>query len=396
MDRSLLKPVENIVRLQHFLNGSSAPVRRREGPFTGLGCALLAFAVLFGGAGIAKADRVVLLPPYGDDDQERLDDIEEVLAAAILAAGHTALTERGAVPEGEEPPSSANEMRAIAEMQNAQYLVVARVSVMHDSYRVAFRVGYAPAGRVEELEVLVYNANEAERLREVMTALLRPEGVGEDAARLTEDPNAPTQNGNAEEEARRRAEEEARRREEEERARREFEEREAARLAAEQAEEDREWDEREQYGVEKQWMVSGGFDFRPIVAYDTTRAGGVMWGFSVRGGRSFADVPGLEIRAALDLVLGASNGFGIAGGAAYLFSPFTDVPLHFGLSVELGLYQALSGNRVPSFMFRGAPTVAWRVTDQFYLEGALPEIQVFSAFGGVASLGVSVRAGYRF
>jgi hypothetical protein len=395
MDRSLLKPVQKNVSLRHFLNGSSARARRREGAFTLLGCAVLAAVLLVAWSATAHADRVVLLPPYGDADQERLDDLEEVLAAAILASGHTALTERAAA-DNASPPETANEMRAIAEMQSAQYLVVARVSFMHDSYRIAFRVGYAPQGRVEELEALVYDANQADRLREILIAMLRPEGVGEDAARLTEDPPAPGTTGNAEEEARRRAEEEARRREEEERARREFQEREEARRRAEEEAEEREWDEREQYGVEKQWMLSGGFDFRPIIAYDNARDGGVLWGFSIRGGRSFAEVPGFEIRAALDLVLGASNGFAVAGGAAYLFSPFTDVPLHFGLSVELGLYQALSGNRVPSFMFRGAPTVAWRVTDQFYLEAAVLEIQVYSAHGGVATLGGSARAGFRF
>lgn len=396
MDRSLLEPVQKNVSLRHFLNGSRTRVCRREGAFTTVGCAFLAAALLSGWAATAHADRVVLLPPYGDDDQERLDDLEETLAAAILASGHTALTERS-TPEDAAPPETANEMRAIAEMQQAQYLVVARVSsFMHDSYRIAFRVGYAPQGRVEELEALVYTANQADRLREILIAMLRPEGVGEDAARLTEDPAAPGTTGNAEEEARRRAEEEARRREEEERARAEFQAREEARRRAEEEAEEREWDEREQYGVEKQWMLSGGFDFRPIIAYDNARDGGILWGFSIRGGRSFAEVPGFEIRAAIDLVLGASNGFAIAGGAAYLFSPFTDIPLHFGLSVELGLFQALSGNRVPSFMFRGAPTVAWRVTDQFYLEAAVFEIQVYSAHGGVATLGGSARAGFRF
>ena len=40
-----------------------------------------------------------------------------------------------------------------------------------------------------ELEVAVLADGEAERLRDVLGAMLRPEGVGEDALRLTEEPD---------------------------------------------------------------------------------------------------------------------------------------------------------------------------------------------------------------
>ena len=80
----------------------------------------------------------------------------------------------------------------------------------------------------------------------------------------------------------------------------------------------------------------------------------------------------------------------------YLFSPLSDLPLHFGGSLELGLAQALTGNRVPSFFARIAPIAAWRFIDQFFLEATLLEVQVLSANGGALTLGGSVRAAYRF
>jgi hypothetical protein len=356
-------------------------------PLLAAGLSLLAVAAP------AKADRVVLLPPDGSDEQERLDDIEEALAVAILAVGHEAVTERA--PVGDAPaPETANEMRAIAELQGAQYLVHPRVTTLHDSYRLALRVGYAPEGRVEQLEVLVYEANEAERLQEVFAALLRPAGVGDDAVRLTADPPPPGA-GSAEADPAADAEAE-RRREEEEARQREFLAREQERAEAEARTEEEAFAARERYGTPKLWMVSLGLDFRPVIAHPTDRAGGVLGSLSVRAGRGFTEVPGLEARVALDIVTGAASGFVLAGGAVYMFSPFAYVPLHIGATVELGLFQALSGNRVPSFMVRASPVVAWRPFGQFYLEGALPEIQIYTAHGGIMTLGLSVRGGFRF
>ncbi|MEM9190116.1 MAG: hypothetical protein AAGF12_13110 [Myxococcota bacterium] len=346
------------------------------------------------GASSASADRVVLLPAQGEEiHRERLDDIEDAVAEAIVATGHEALTESG-VSNDAAPPTTANEMRAVAEIQNAQYLVIIRATIEERSYRLQVRVGYAPETRVEELEALVYFAGEEERLRDIFAALLRPEGLGEDAVRLTQDPQSP-EAAAAEEERRRQEEEEARRREEEERAREEFLERERQReLEAQQTAEER-WENRERYGTPQLWVASLGADIRPIIANDSDRRGGVLGGASLRLGRSFPQIPGLEARVAFDLSGGAQNSIAFAAGAVYALSPF-EFPLHIGGTLELGYHQALSGNRVPGFLVRGGPVFIWRPFSQIYLEAQAPEFMFISSNNGVLTLGASVRAGVRF
>jgi len=353
-----------------------------------------------------RAERVVLLPPRGEAPQERLDAIEEAIAAAIAAVGHGRVTESG-VSLDSEPPSTANEMRAIAEMQNAQYLVVTRVTLQSGGYVLFLRVGYAPAGRVEELQVEVQDADQAARLRLVMAAILRPDGLGEDAVRLTEGSGTEPV---SDEEARRRQEEEAqraaaeaqRRQEEEARQRGEVEARERERLEEARRRRQQEWAERERYGQRAPWMFSVGLDLRPLIAHreiiidGQDRGGGVLGGFSLRLGHSFGGLPGFELRGAFDIVTGASSGFVLAGGAVYLASPFRNAPVFIGGGIETGLFQFLSGNTVPSFMVRASPVIVWRATDNIYVEGALPELMLLTANGGAASLGLSVRAGLRF
>jgi hypothetical protein len=347
----------------------------------------------------AAADRVVLLPPTGTASEERLDHVEEALSAAIRAAGHETLTE-GTVVAGRDapPPETANEMTAIAEMQDAQWVVVTRMTDLEGRYELVLRVGYAPQMRIEELQVTVSNAGEAERLTDVLRSMLRPEGVGDDAVRLTEEDAAPGDDGSAAEDAARREEEERLRGEQEERSRADFERRE--RELAEEAErrEQEAWDNRERYGARegRVWLIQASADMRAIIAVDSDRDGGLLTGLSARIGRAFEGVPGLELRGAFDVVTGATSGFAVAGGAVYYTSPFTDLPVFIGGTVELGMFQALTGNRVPSFLVRVSPAVAWRVADNIYLEGVFPEFQYLSANGGVGTLGLGVRVGTRF
>ncbi len=357
-------------------------------------------------APVASADRVVLLPPSGTAQQEELDRVEEALADAIVALGHEAVTEAGAlgVAEDAPPPETANEMQGVAEMQNAQYVVVPRITALPGQYSLFLRVGYAPAPRVEEIEVSVVTANEAERLRDVMGALLRPEGLGEDAVRLTEPEDAPdtaADEAAAEEEARRREEERARR-EEEERAREEFQARERERQQEERRRAQEAWEAREQYGERGLWLFQVGLDLRAIVAHQEVvvdgedRGGGALGGLSLRLGRAFPDVPGLELRAALDLTTGASSGFGLAAGGVYLYSPFEDIPLFFGGGIEAGYFQFVTGNRVASFLVRASGVAVYRATEALYLEVAIPEVMLLTGNGGVGTLGLSVRGGMRF
>jgi len=142
-------------------------------------------------------------------------------------------------------------------------------------------------------------------------------------------------------------------------------------------------------------MASVGLDLRPLVSHDPDRTGGVLGGVSLRIGHRLGP-PELELRGAFDIVSGAASGFTIAGGAVYLHSPLKNNPLFVGGGLEVGMYQSVTGNRVPSFMARVAPVAAYRIADQIYVEAALPELQILTANGGAVSLGVSVRAGARF
>lgn len=365
------------------------------------------FVLIAAATQVARADRVVLLPPSGTAEVETLDEIEERLAGAIVAVGHEAVTDSAAVgPDAPPPPETANEMKAVAEMQNAGWVVVPRVTPLPGQYRLHLRVGQAAGPRVEEIEVIVLHSNEEERLRDVLGAMLRPEGLGEDAVRLTEPQDGATTttppDGEDADSARRREEEERARLEAEERARQEFEEREAQRRAEEERRAEEAWEARERYGDRGPWMFNVGLDLRPVIAHQEVivegedRGGGVLGGVSIRGGRSFEGLRGFELRVAADFTTGASSGFGLAAGAVYLFAPFEDTPVFIGAGVEAGWFQFTTGNSVASFMGRVAPVVVWRATEGLYFEAALPELMLLTANGGVGTLGLSIRGGTRF
>ncbi len=369
--------------------GSPSPRRTRRGLVFTLGLLLLGVLLpLFTPNGVA-AERVVLVRPRGEAELERLDHIEEVLAEAILGAGHSAITELVPTDPDAPPPQTANELRAVAELQSAAYVVIPEVTAaLHDSYRLSLRVGFAPDTRSEQVEVLVWNENELDRLTDVFQALLRPEGIGDDVLRLTEDPPRP--GTPPPDEAAEQAEEESTE------AQEQFVEREAERAAQAQEDAQASWEARERYGQSAPWMLSAGLDFRPLALVPDGRTGGLLGSLSLRVGRSFEGVDGFEVRGVVDLTTGAQSGFSVGAGAAYLYSPFEDLPIHFGVSLELGLAQALTGNRVPSFFLRLAPTAAWRMVDELYLEAALAEVQYLSAGGGVMTLGFSARVAFRF
>jgi hypothetical protein len=342
---------------------------------------------------VASADPVILFPPTGEENEEFVDHVEEALADALIALGHQPMNESLAISA--PPPGTGNEMRAVAEMERASWVIIPTVDGTASIYRLHLRVGQATDGRVEELEVTVVGAGEAERLRDVLGAMLRPEGVGDDAVRLTEEPDdAAAEAARAEEEARRlREEEEERAREAA--AREEFEARERERAEDAERRQRQTWEDREQYGQRStRWMLSAGVDVRPIVAAPAGATGGFIWGLSARLGYTIEDVDGLEIRAAIDGFGGSSSGFAIGAGAAYLHSFFQDFPLFLGLSVELGLFQPLTGNNSASFMLRAAPTVTWRVTSELHLEAAVAEVMYLSV--GAATVGGALRVAYRF
>lgn len=353
---------------------------------------------------LAQADRVVLYPVAGRADDARLREIEERMAAILREQGHTLVPP----PTAERPDSSAG-MENVAGATNAAYVVVAEVDPLRAQYRLHLAVYYQPTGRLEDLVATVLEAEERERLSDILSSMVRREGLGEDALRLTgvAPPDAPP--GETEEERLRREAEEAARREEEERARREAEEAERRRREAESA-----WASRPQYGSDGHWMlqlqVGGAYAARLGGLPGAVQNDGGLLDVGARLGRSFDGIDGFELRGGFDVITGSfagpvtsdgsapSVGFtalALHAGAAWLGSFFVE-PIYIGLGGEIGVVFALTGARNVGFSGRASALFAWRPTEHVVLEASIPEIGVLTPGSGLFSIGASVRAGYRF
>jgi hypothetical protein len=376
---------------------------------------LLAFTVsvlaVFAFAAPVRADRVVLFGVEGQSDGSRRAMAEDHIRTALRALGHEVVPGRGA------RPTTSAEYDATARASTASYVVVADVDALPGQYNLHVSVGTELSSRVEELVVSVTFAEEDERLRDVLGAMLRPAGLGEDALRLSGvESDADRAAREAAEAAAHQAEldaaqhaldEEAaaeaalRRAEEAERQRLEDEARQRAeREAAEaHATEQTRWDQRPLYGAGGAWMIqiagAGGYATPLAQRIDGHAAGGGFGLVQARVGRIIDGTGGLELRAGADVFFGLGTALDLVVGATYQFSPFVE-PIHLGVIAELGLSIAFSGPRDVGFVLRAGGVVSWNPTGGFYLEVALPELGVMTNGTGQFVFGASVRAGYRF
>jgi hypothetical protein len=367
---------------------------------------------------LAHADRVVLYPLGGRADQDRLDDIEERVAGILRDQGHTLVP-----PTNAQRPSTSAAMQSAASAGTAQYVVLADVEPLRGQYRLSIQVYFAPAGRTEDLVVSVLEAEEAERLSDVLSSMVRREGLGEDALRLTGDGEPTVDPGpTVDPEAERLAEEERRRQEEERRRREEEERREAEERAQREAQEAREraqtaeqaWNTRAQYTSDGHWLVQlaiGGAYAAPLGSIPALAqaSGGGVFDVRLRVGRSFDGLDGFELRGGIDFLTGAFNGtspggsdlslgfmgLGVHVGAAWLGSFFVE-PVFIGVGGEVGVIFTFTGSRDVGFSGRLGALFAWRPIEHLTIEASIPEIGVLSPGSGVFSIGASVRAGYRF
>ncbi len=369
---------------------------------------------------LAQADRVVLFPVAGGAEDARREEIEQRLAELLREQGHTVVA-----PPSAERPESSSAMESVASVTNAAYVVVAEVDPLRAQYRMHIAVYYQPTGRLEDLVVTVLEAEERERLSDILSSMVRREGLGEDALRLTGEGGPATPPGETDEERAAREEAERLRREEEERQRREAEE--AARQEAEaQAQREAEeaerrrreaqsaWDSRPQYGTDGHWMVQlqvgGGYATRLGSLPGAVQGDGGLLDVGARVGRTFDGLDGFELRGGLDLITGSFAGpvtsdgsapgvgftaLAIHVGAAWLGS-FLVEPLYVGVGGEIGAVFALTGARDAGFSGRIGALFAWRPVPHFVIEASLPELGVLTPGSGVFSIGGSVRAGYRF
>ncbi len=372
--------------------------RSRFAAFT---IALLVWAVPV----LAEADRVVLYPLGGDAEQARLDDIEERVATILRDQGHTIVP-----PPSASRPSTSAEMESVASAANASYVVVAQVDPLRGQYRFEIHVYYLPAGRLEDLVATVLESEEQARLSDILSSMVRREGLGEDALRLTGEETTPPPPGETDEERQRREAEEAARREAEEQARREAEEaarREAEEQARREADEaarraeqaQRAWNERPLYGADGHWMLQLGGSGSYAIALGELpamhQAGGGLFDVSFRVGRTFDGLEGFELRGGLDYTTGVFSALGIHVGAAWLGSFFVE-PFYIGAGGEVGVIFPFTGSREVGFSARVGALFAWRPIPHLVIEASVPEIGVITPGTGAVTVGGSLRVGYRF
>ena len=341
-----------------------------------------------------RADPVLVLGATGpaDVDEDSQIDLTLSVRRAVASLGHRVVDERGAFhASAAEVPETANELRAIAEIHGASYVVVPILRTSGpEAYWVSFRVGYTVETRVEELEAEVRRSSEAARLEALLGALLRPGGVGVDGAALSgadqagRDAEAAQAQAAAEAAAAEAAAEEA-----------------AAQEAAAQEPSDNHEPEAEPdaepppiYAEGRPWGVSAGLGLHGLVRAGA--GGGALGAFELRGQRAIGPA-GLELRAGLDFFYGAAGAMAMSVGASYVRNPIASFRrLYVGGGVAIGWFQAFSGNRVASFLARAHGLAILELNDLLNLEVEVPSITVLSANGGVVALGFSVRLGARF
>lgn len=373
----------------------------------------------------AHAERVVLYPVTGDADQDALDALEDALEASIRRVGHTRAPTPGGVTA--QRPSTSAQMEGVALSATSRYVVLPRMEPMPGQYRLHLVVGHD--GRVEELLVNVLRNDEAARLDDVLRSMLRPDGLGEDALRLSgvesDDERVARE---AAERARREAEETARREEEARRAAaaasaadeearaRAAEEERAAREARESAEreaqerqarEDQAWERRPQLGSDGATVVMVGVlggGLAPIGTSGPQPTGGEVRPptgvigvgmVQARVGHALEGTGGLELRGGVDVMFGGTTGLGVLVGASYQLTPFA-APIHLGAMLELGVNFLFTGPRDAGFVGRVSAIVSWAPIEHLSIEVSLPELGYLSNGPGAVSFGASARVGYRF
>ncbi|MBX7191845.1 MAG: hypothetical protein K1X94_07295, partial [Sandaracinaceae bacterium] len=124
---------------------------------------------------------MVLYPVTGDADQDALDEIEDALEASLGRVGHTRAPTPGGISS--HAPTTSAQMEGIGMSAQARYVVVPSIEPMPGQYRLHLIVGHD--GNVEELLVNVLRSEEPARLDDVLRCMLRPEGLGDDALRLS-------------------------------------------------------------------------------------------------------------------------------------------------------------------------------------------------------------------
>lgn len=368
-------------------------------------------AALVCAPGVAMAETVEVFPVGGAADGSTLTMAQSHLRATITALGHTIVEGSGT------RPTTAAEFSAAATGTHAVYVVIADIEPHPGHYGLHVWVGSVDANRVEELYVDVLYEDEDARLHDVLGSMLRPQGLADDALRLSaEETDAERARRLAAEAAARQAEldrqhqaeadaaaaaEAQRRADEAEAARIADEERQRQEAAAQQAADAarHSWDQRPLYGAGGAWMVQIGGAGGGGVLYGPHNThvpdSGALGLVQARIGRAIEGTGGLELRGGADIFFGLGTGLDLMIGATYQLTPTTE-PIHVGAIAEIGLSIAFQGPKDVGFVFRAGAVASWNPTGGLYFELALPELGVMTNGSGVLVFGAALRIGYRF
>ena len=388
----------------------------------------VATALLFASApSLAHAEGVVLYPVMGSADHDALDEVEAALAASLVRVGHRRVNTPGGI-RATRPTTSA-QMEGVVSSAGARYVVLAEIEPLPGQYRLHITVGHD--GHVEELLVNVLRAEEATRLDDVLRSMLRPEGLGADALRLSGvETDADRQAREAVERARLQAEalleaelarteaERAAAAAEAERTRQSEAERareaeaaaqaEAARAEAERATQaETAWANRPVLGHDGPWVVMAGVlggGLVPLGSSGPQPMGGTVrppqgvlgvGAVQARAGYALAGTGGLELRAGVDVLFGGTSGLSLLAGASYQFTPFVEA-IHLGAVLELGVNFLFTGPRDVGFVARLSAIASFELAPHITLEVSLPELGIITNGPGALMFGASARVGYRF
>ncbi len=362
-------------------------------------CALALLALVVLAPATARAERVLVLHPETAAGQASaggadLARVEGAVIAALVSMGHEPLRDESATP-----PADAAAAQALGAGRGATYVVRVRALPTQAGYVAQITAHDVRTGTAREGSGEIVQLREVSQLAEVLTPLLVPEpAAGTDADTDTDaDAESGTEtDADADPETEPEPETEAEpgaasvAGAQEAWGARERERQEAAAREA--------WEGRERYGVPLPMLLQGGLALRPLANRPAVLSSAVMGAVELRFGYGLPKAPGLELRGSVEGSFGAMSGFGLMGGAVYLFSPFIDAPVHFGPSLELGWLQSFAeGFDHAFFASRVAAVVSWHFGDGWYLEGAVPEIMVLAGASLVpVTVGLAVRVGRRF
>lgn len=177
-------------RVESLLSGPPASRREasRDTPSSVNGSRLrgLAFGTLLGlvlllATSPARADRVALLPSTGPDATAAAAATMEA-TRALIALGHSVVpieeVTAAVASATDGKPDSPDEFRAIGRATKAGWVVVAHVDPAVVTARVEIEADLVSLGRVETVAREVEKAHSEAQIREMLLALLRPEGIG--------------------------------------------------------------------------------------------------------------------------------------------------------------------------------------------------------------------------